>query len=110
MVLAEGVAGGLLWLSGPIFGFGLGTEVMLVYKLEALTSECLCYVCVQLCPVYPHNASTLLNDMRSPSEIMDFGDLSDCLSGVAGGPELHVFNPAFDYIPPELVSLFITDT
>ncbi|CAM6113365.1 unnamed protein product [Calypogeia fissa] len=64
----------------------------------------------KLCPLYPHNPSTLLNDMRSPLEIMDFGDLSDCLSGVAGGPELNVFNPAFDYIPPELVSLFITDT
>lgn len=65
---------------------------------------------VQLCPLYPHNPSSLLNDLRCPSEIMDFGDLSDCLSGVAGGPELHVLNPAFDYIPPELVSLFITDT
>ncbi|KAL2634935.1 hypothetical protein R1flu_006414 [Riccia fluitans] len=64
----------------------------------------------KLCPLYPHNPFTLLNDMKSPSEILDFGELSGCLNGVTGGPESHVFNPTFDYIPPELVSLFITDT
>ncbi|KAL3692899.1 hypothetical protein R1sor_006550 [Riccia sorocarpa] len=64
----------------------------------------------KLCPLYPHNPFTLLNDMKSPSEVLDFGELSDCLNGTTGGAESHVFNPTFDYIPPELVSLFITDT
>ncbi|RVW26063.1 Translation initiation factor eIF-2B subunit beta [Vitis vinifera] len=34
---------------------------------------------------------------------MDFGSGN-------GSPLLHVVNPAFDYVPPKLVSLFITDT
>lgn len=69
------------------------------------------FVCVlQLCPQYPHNPYTLLNDMKSPAEIVDFGELSDCLDVGTGGHSTYVVNPTFDYIPPELVSLFITDT
>ncbi|KAJ0046339.1 hypothetical protein Pint_05302 [Pistacia integerrima] len=65
-----------------------------------------------LCPLYPHNPEVLLNELRSPSELLDFGEFSDCLdfgSGT-GSPLLHVVNPTFDYVPPKLVSLFITDT
>lgn len=67
---------------------------------------------VQLCPLYPHNPEILLNELKSPSELLDFGEFSDCLdfgSGT-GSPLIHVVNPAFDYVPPNLVSLFITDT
>ncbi|KAI5681687.1 hypothetical protein M9H77_02915 [Catharanthus roseus] len=66
----------------------------------------------KLCPLYPQNPEVLLNELRSPSELLDFGEFSDCLdfgSG-SGSPILHVVNPAFDYVPPNLVSLFITDT
>ncbi|KAK4748954.1 hypothetical protein SAY87_015540 [Trapa incisa] len=66
----------------------------------------------KLCPLYPHNPEVLLNELRSPSELLDFGEFSDCMdfgSGL-GSPLLHVVNPAFDYVPPKLVSLFITDT
>ncbi|KAF6142200.1 hypothetical protein GIB67_037118 [Kingdonia uniflora] len=66
----------------------------------------------KLCPLYPQNPEVLLNDLRSPSELLDFGEFSDCMdfgSG-SGAPLLHVVNPAFDYVPPKLVSLFITDT
>eukprot|EP00262_Sarcandra_glabra_P014503 TRINITY_DN4265_c0_g1_i1.p1 TRINITY_DN4265_c0_g1~~TRINITY_DN4265_c0_g1_i1.p1 ORF type:complete len:419 (+),score=98.74 TRINITY_DN4265_c0_g1_i1:196-1452(+) len=66
----------------------------------------------KLCPLYPHNPEVLLNDLKSPSELLDFGEFSDCMdfgSG-SGAPLLHVVNPAFDYVPPKLVSLFITDT
>ncbi|MBA0692321.1 hypothetical protein Goari_009892, partial [Gossypium aridum] len=65
-----------------------------------------------LCPLYPHHPEVLLNELRSPSELLDFGEFSDCLdfgSGI-GAPLLHVVNPTFDYVPPKLVSLFITDT
>jgi translation initiation factor eIF-2B subunit beta len=64
----------------------------------------------KLCPQYPHNPYTLLNDLKSPAEIVEFGELSDCLDGGTGGFSTRVVNPTFDYIPPELVSLFITDT
>ncbi|KAK9046908.1 hypothetical protein V6N11_052778 [Hibiscus sabdariffa] len=66
----------------------------------------------KLCPLYPHHPEVLLNELRSPSELLDFGEFSDCLdfgSGI-GAPLLHVVNPTFDYVQPKLVSLFITDT
>ncbi|XP_065634012.1 uncharacterized protein LOC111999363 isoform X2 [Quercus suber] len=66
----------------------------------------------KLCPLYPHNPEVLLNELRSPSELLDFGDFSDCMDFGTGtaSPLLHVVNPTFDYVPPKLVSLFITDT
>ncbi|CAI9284388.1 unnamed protein product [Lactuca saligna] len=66
----------------------------------------------KLCPLYPHNPEVLLNELKSPSELLDFGEFSDCIDyGTGtGSPLLHVVNPAFDYVPPKLVSLFITDT
>lgn len=66
----------------------------------------------QLCPLYPHNPEVLLNELKSPAELLDFGEFSDCLDfgSSSGSPLLHVVNPAFDYVPPNLVSLFITDT
>ncbi|KAH0993740.1 hypothetical protein GBA52_005223 [Prunus armeniaca] len=66
----------------------------------------------KLCPLYPNNPEVLLNDMRCPSELLSFGEFSDCtdFSIGSGAPLLHVLNPAFDYVPPELVSLFVTDT
>ncbi|KAF5469820.1 hypothetical protein F2P56_010379 [Juglans regia] len=65
----------------------------------------------KLCPLYPHNPAVLLNELRSPSELLDFGEFSDCLDFGSGTSSLlHVVNPTFDYVPPKLVSLFITDT
>lgn len=66
----------------------------------------------KLCPLYPHNPEVLLNELKSPSELLDFGEFSDCLNSDigSGSPLLQVVNPAFDYVPPNLVSLFITDT
>ncbi|KAM1556167.1 hypothetical protein PS2_039570 [Malus domestica] len=66
----------------------------------------------KLCPLYPHNPEVLLNELRSPSELLDFGEFSDCMdfgSGTASSL-LQVVNPTFDYVPPKLVNLFITDT
>ncbi|XP_059444526.1 uncharacterized protein LOC132176356 [Corylus avellana] len=66
----------------------------------------------KLCPLYPHNPEVLLNELRSPSELLDFGEFSDCMDFGNGtsSPLLHVVNPTFDYVPPKLVNLFITDT
>ncbi|KAJ9554125.1 hypothetical protein OSB04_018170 [Centaurea solstitialis] len=65
-----------------------------------------------LCPLYPHKPEVLLNELRSPSELLDYGEFSDCMDSSTGTgfPLLHVANPAFDYVPPKLVNLFITDT
>nr|XP_043634378.1 translation initiation factor eIF-2B subunit beta [Erigeron canadensis] len=66
----------------------------------------------KLCPLYPHTPEVLLNELKSPSDLLDFGEFSDCMNSATGigSPLLHVVNPAFDYVPPKLVSLFITDT
>ncbi|KAG4974536.1 hypothetical protein JHK87_031357 [Glycine soja] len=64
----------------------------------------------KLCPLYPHNPQVLLTELRSPSELLDFGEFSDLMDSATGSGSLHVVNPAFDYVPPNLVSLFITDT
>lgn len=63
----------------------------------------------KLCPQYPHNPYILMNDMKSPSDIIDFGDISDCSDGGAGRSSLRTVNPTFDYVPPDLVNLLITD-
>eukprot|EP00258_Populus_trichocarpa_P008663 XP_002314491.3 translation initiation factor eIF-2B subunit beta [Populus trichocarpa] len=65
----------------------------------------------KLCPLYPQNPQVLLNEMRCPSELLQYGEFSDCMdfSIGSGNPLLNVVNPAFDYVSPELVSLFITD-
>ncbi|MCO5576346.1 hypothetical protein L7F22_030155 [Adiantum nelumboides] len=63
----------------------------------------------KLCPLYPHNPSVLVNEMKSPSQILEFEDMPQYVEDALGGPALHATNPSFDYIPPELVSLFITD-
>lgn len=88
-------------------------SLLYVHYLEEVAF--LCYsACFkwQLCPLYPHNPEVLLNELKSPSDLLDFGEFSDCMDfGIQGGsPLLHVVNPTFDYIPPKLVSLFITDT
>ncbi|XP_062201136.1 uncharacterized protein LOC133903709 isoform X2 [Phragmites australis] len=66
----------------------------------------------KLCPLYPHNPEVLLNELKSPSDLLDFGEFSDCMnfSTQDGSSLLNVVNPTFDYVPPKLVSLFITDT
>ncbi|KAL3507601.1 hypothetical protein ACH5RR_032983 [Cinchona calisaya] len=65
----------------------------------------------KLCPLYPDNPEVSSNNLRSPSELLEFGEFSACMDfGCLGGaPLVHVMNPVFDYVPPELVSLIITD-
>lgn len=52
--------------------------------------------------------------LQSPAAIADYGVLStaveDNLDASCQGVYTHVPNPTMDYVPPELISLFITDT
>lgn len=53
--------------------------------------------------------------MQSPSAIADYSVVSAAMNGsqdpaVSKGVYTHVPNPTLDYVPPELISLFITDT
>jgi translation initiation factor eIF-2B subunit beta len=55
----------------------------------------------KLTPLYPFDPMKL-NELLAPSSIMNFED-GDC-------PEnLEAIVPAFDYVPPEYISLYITN-
>jgi translation initiation factor eIF-2B subunit beta len=63
-------------------------------------------VCVtglfKLSPVYRHDQDAF-NDLRSPSALIEYADTQLL-------PEADFLNPAYDYVPPELVDLYITNT
>lgn len=63
-------------------------------------------VCVtglfKLSPVYRHDQDAF-NDLKSPSALLEYSE-------VAKMQDVDVLNPAYDYIPPELVDLYITNT
>ncbi|CAK0782653.1 hypothetical protein CVIRNUC_005852 [Coccomyxa viridis] len=70
----------------------------------------------KLSPLFPHDPSVSFNDYKSPADVMEYSVVSDVLDAdyeAAGtcSEDLHVhaFNPVFDYVPPELVSLLVTD-
>lgn len=54
--------------------------------------------------------------MQSPDDVIDFDVIAEAFQSVtddaspADDVYVHVPNPTFDYIPPELISLFVTDT
>jgi len=60
-----------------------------------------CTALYKLCPLYPADHDL---ELRSPTEIFPFEEVAGSLADVT------VINPAWDYIPPELVSLFITNS
>jgi len=60
-----------------------------------------CTALYKLCPIYPADHDL---ELRSPAEILPFEEVASSMADVS------VINPAWDYIPPELVSLFITNT
>jgi len=55
----------------------------------------------KLSPLYPYDQETF-NDLTSPSAILKFEE-ADTLENV------RVQNPAYDYVPAELISLYITN-
>ena len=71
-------------------------------KIAAKLYECP-VVCVtglyKLSPLYPHDQDTF-NVQLSPSGILPFEDADTA-------DKVNVANPRFDYIPPELVNLYV---
>ena len=60
---------------------------------------------VKLCPMYPHEGQDTLNDLISPSSVVDYGLMGDPVLS-----EVEFVNPVHDYIPPQLIDLFVTNT
>lgn len=55
----------------------------------------------KLSPLYAHDQDSF-NELKAPAEVLDFSD--------AQRYDVSVKHPAWDYTPPELVSLYITNT
>jgi len=85
----------------------------------------------KLSPLFPHDPEVGLNDFKSPAAVLDFDAVAEAYAAAAaasasggGGADgggaaaaaaaavasLEVHNPTFDYVPPHLVSLLVTDT
>lgn len=69
----------------------------------------------KLCPVFPSNLDDL-QELRSPTEILKFEEgteqalnFSDVFAVVGPMESVIVENPSWDYIPPDLVDLYITN-
>ncbi|ETV75158.1 hypothetical protein H257_10377 [Aphanomyces astaci] len=65
---------------------------------------CVPVVCVaglfKLCPLFPHDVD-VLNELVSPAHIFNYDDTLH---------NIDVLNPVNDYVPPEFVTIFITNT
>lgn len=79
----------------------------LSWHLAQLNSDSCVFCC--LFPAPPVSA-----DFQSPGALVDFDVLAEsfvCEEGSsAEGMGVEVHNPMYDYIPPHLISLFVTDT
>ncbi|KAG8307888.1 Translation initiation factor eIF-2B subunit beta [Homalodisca vitripennis] len=76
---------------------------------ESLVVAVLSFTVIVLAPMYKltpqyfkSNDQDLFNSFVSPEGVMHYsdGDIVD---------KVHVYNPVFDYVPPELVTLFISN-
>ena len=55
----------------------------------------------KLCPIFPHEGQDTLNDLISPSSVVNIED--------SEYENVEFVNPVHDYIPPQLVELYITN-
>jgi len=85
--------GGLIALSG--------THMLAIAAKHYSVPLMVCTGLYKLSPLYPYDQDTF-NDIVSPGSIIKFED-ADCLSTA------RIESPAYDYIPPELVDLFVTN-
>jgi len=85
--------GGLIAISG--------THMLAVAAKHYSVPLMVCTGLYKLSPLYPYDQDTF-NDIVSPGSIIKFED-ADRFDNV------HVESPGYDYIPPELVDLFVTN-
>uniref|UniRef100_A0A7S0CFJ0 Translation initiation factor eIF2B subunit beta n=1 Tax=Proboscia inermis TaxID=420281 RepID=A0A7S0CFJ0_9STRA len=58
----------------------------------------------KLCPFFPHDNT--LNDFVSPGSVMDYTSIN---SGGSALENVEFINPVHDYIPPQLIDLYVTN-
>ncbi|KAF2075855.1 hypothetical protein CYY_002841 [Polysphondylium violaceum] len=79
-----------------------GTHTLAVAAKYHSVPIVVCTGLYKLCPLYAYDQDTF-NSFGSPGEYLKFEEAEYLESNV------HSYNPTFDYIPPELVNLFITN-
>lgn len=58
----------------------------------------------KLCPMYPHEGQDTLQELVSPSSIIDYSEMSNQTIS-----KVELLNPVHDYIKPDLVKLYVTN-
>ena len=58
----------------------------------------------KLCPMFPHEGQDTLNDLVSPSSVIDYAEVNKL-----GWRDVEFVNPVHDYIKPEYINLYIMD-
>ena len=58
----------------------------------------------KLCPVFPHEGQDTLNELLSPSTVMNYAALTDRKLAT-----VEFVNPVHDYIQPDQISLYVTN-
>jgi len=58
----------------------------------------------KLCPMYPHEGQDTLQDLVSPSSIINYAAMSN-----PSLKQIEFVNPVHDYINPDLVNLYVTN-
>lgn len=80
-----------------------GTHVVaLSAKTHAVPVLCITGL-FKLCPVYPHDLDAF-NELASPEAVLGYDEDQHLHE------EVEVLNPEYDYIPPELLDLYVTNT
>eukprot|EP00979_Chaetoceros_neogracilis_P003342 scaffold583_cov279-Chaetoceros_neogracile.AAC.31 len=58
----------------------------------------------KLCPMYPHEGQDTLQDLVSPSSVIEYAEMSDQMMS-----KVELINAVHDYIKPDLVNLYVTN-
>src|SRR3954447_11297480 len=79
-----------------------GSQIVATAAKHHSTPVVVCTGLYKLTPVYPYDEDSF-NDLVAPDPVMSFdeGEIID---------KVTILNPYYDYVSPELVSLFITNT
>lgn len=69
------------------------------------------HLVLQLSVRFPQSSAlSKMTDMPSPSSVLSLSEAAELEVAARDGATLDVINPSLDYVPPELVSLLITDS
>lgn len=90
-----------------------GTHMIALAAKHHSVPFVVCTGLYKLCPLYPYDQDTF-NDITSPSAILKFEECNPtartALMPTADTLQhVHVTNPAWDYVPPNLITLYITN-